>query len=260
MALHLQDQGRQATDSIDGFSAQVTYNVDGVSSETQALEHIGLPRIGESHPERSGTIVLSATARPNGVGVYLVTVNYGVPKADQSFQPSTPGATGIIELGAASTDYTTNRDIETGDPIVVRHTYIEELAVGNVEQRTEKQSAEIEVEVSHPLLIQRRQETFPPIARTREYSNTVNRHRIWGFEEGTLLCLPITAVSNDGGATWTTTYQFQAAEEWTVEARFRDRTSGKPPVDLVRGKGIVEVNVYRKADFSGLGLTFPGFN
>ena len=260
MGIKRQDRGTQATDSIDGFSAQVVYHVSDVQSETAALEHVGLPRIGEAHPERRGAIVLNVTAAPAGVNVYAATVRYGIPQVDQSFQPTTPGATGLIELGAASTVLTTNRDVETDKQIIVRHTYREELATGDVDARTERQTAEVEYEASQPLLIQRRQLKFPPVKLSREYSNTINLYPIWGFETATLLCLPITAVSNDAGATWTVTYQFQAADSWQAEARFRDKTTGRPPVDVVRGVGIVSVDVYRRTDFSGLGLAFPGFN
>ena len=260
MAIKELDQSRQATESVDGFSATVVYNVTGVSSETKALEHAGLPRIGDQHPERRGAIVLSVNSRTaRGVEVFVVTVNYGVPQADQSFQPAVPGATGIIELGAASTVLSTNRDIITGDPIILKHTYVEQLATGDVDRRTETQGGEVEYEVTLPLLIQRRQETFAPVRRSQQYGNTINKFRIWGFEKETLLCLPITAISNDGGATYTVTYQFQAAITWLAEARFRDKTTGKPPVDIVQDIGIVNVNVFQKSDFSDLGLAFPGF-
>lgn len=259
MAFREVEESRQVTVGIDGFSAVRSFTVEDVDTEIQAIEHSGIPRVRDSHPERTGAIVMNVTGKPIGPRVFRVMVQYGVPEPSQSFQPETPGATGLIELGSSSTVLTTSRDIETGEAIILEHTYVETLATGDVDRRTERQGAEVEYEAAQMLLVQRRQELYPPVEKARIYGNTVNRFRIWGFAPETLLCLPITATSSDGGASWTVTYQFQAADTWKAEARFRDKTTGKPPVDLVRGVGIKDVTVFKRADFSDLGLAFPGF-
>lgn len=253
MAIKPIEDSRQVIRSTRGLSASLAWTVTEVQSEDDALDHQGIPQPGEPYPGRGFAIATSITAKPSGPNVFIVTVQYAVPDRDSNVQPVTPGASGVIELGVATSVIRTTRDIN-GNQIVVA--YRQTLATG--EFNDDFQGGEVEYEASQLLLIQRRTETFPPMQKSRFYSNTVNRRKIWGFAKGTLFCHPITAVSNDGGETYQVTYQFQEADTWRATATYKDKKTGKPPNDLVQGVGVVDVEIYRETDFSDLNLQFPG--
>lgn len=260
MAVKALEQQRTVTREFGGLTAVHMYRVTDVENEDAALDEADVPRPGDPYPGAGFAIVKSVSAQPaGGRRVFDVTVNYGPRDADSGAdQPTPPGTTGIIELGVASTVVRTSQNVK-GEQVVLRHTYRETLATGEVTSRTERQSAEVEFEQSQLVLIQRRVETVAPVAKSLYYSNTVNSRRIWGFERGTLFCHPITASSNDGGVSYQVTYQFQASDTWLARALFKDKKTGKPPIDLVEAQGSALVQVYEETDFRRLGLQFPGF-
>lgn len=259
MALKELEEQRRVTRDTQGLNAARCYQVTNVESEDAALDEPGVPRLGDPYPGVGFATVRSVQAQPNGPRTFKIMVSYGPPDFTSGIdEPTTPGATGIIELGVASTVVRTTQDYR-GDQIILRHTYRDVLATGEIDSRTERQSGEVEYEQSQLVLIQRRVEANAPVQKSRYYSNTVNSRSVWGFDRGTLFCHPITSVSNDGGQSYQVTYQFQAAETWLARATFKDKTTGKPPIDLVEGQGSKLVQVYDETDFRQLGLSFPGF-
>jgi hypothetical protein len=100
-----------------------------------------------------------------------------------------------------------------------------------------------------------------PLARARDYVNTVNANPWKGGNAGWWLCDGIEFDAGDlGDIAWNMCYTFRLNRYgWQPRAVYMDRETGEPHAGIVEGIGNKTVDYFPVADFDALGLgTMPG--
>lgn len=95
-------------------------------------------------------------------------------------------------------------------------------------------------------------------ALAKDYVGKTNS-LVWDFQASDgvreWLCTGITGISNDNGVTYVITYTFQyRADRWDQTVVYIDPNTGRPPTDLVLGRGKKLYAMQEQIDFNGLGL------
>lgn len=250
------------SDGINGPEAARGFKVSGVtgpvsSRAKSAALAAGIPRRGDRHPSDPTLVAINVEARPDGGGTqYRVMVTYGRPTVENQEPSTSPTEQGVITIGSLQSTVQTNKD-KDGNLLSIK------LRRRDDPNTEVTQTGTVEIQSSIPVIQIVRREPFPPLWKSIEYGFTVNASAIGSFAKRTLLCLPIEGESDDGGVTYSNTYQFAYNRRtWDSEATFIDETTNKPHVDVdVRtGNGILVARVITEKDFGPLGINlfFPG--
>lgn len=107
-----------------------------------------------------------------------------------------------------------------------------------------------------------RREAQDPQAKARLYVGRINSVGIFGDIQHMWLCSRLGGPSDDGGATFNVTYEFQRnPDSWDPVVVPTDPETGQPrvlsPADIASGLAVVQVRLLPEADFSELNLTLP---
>lgn len=230
-------------DSLSGRADQRLYN---------AVRAAGVPRFGDPHPSIPNLrVVQRSAAFEGGNDRVVVTLTYRVPQANEG-PPSDPAGgaaqAGIVRVGSTVQGGTTQRDV-FGDPIIVRH-----KLQGSSEYTP--QGADVELSIPQLVLTETRKESGTPANTARAFVGRVNQFACFGGAARTWLCTRIEGTTNDRGASYEVTYEFQYNEQtWDATVVFRDPETGRPVDEPEEGEGIKTVQVYSVANFAALGLS-----
>ena len=160
-----------------------------------------------------------------------------------------------MRVGSTVQGGTTQKDVQ-GNAITVRHVFPSDHEDPEFAGRTITQGADVELSIPQLVLTETRKERATPANTARAYVGSVNQFAIFGGAARTWLCTRIEGTTNDAGATYEVTYEFQYAEQtWDAVVVFRDPNTQRPVDAPEEGEGIKTVQVYRVANFAALGLS-----
>lgn len=172
--------------------------------------------------------------------------------------------------GGGLRQFTTHRNSD-GDDVVVCYTYPEKCSPApcvddpafpfrapHMAGKTECQSGEIQVDLpSDSLEFEGRLMTESPGSVVRVWRGSINSE-VWNDgAPGTWRCSEVTFspwdLAQPGFEQWVFNFLFQFDPTgWNPDAIYRDAAQGKPPIDLVEGNGLIEVQWYPVLDFHTL--------
>ena len=234
----------------DGYELQRTYIVDDCTGTLEAqlmdaLSASGIPAFGAACTVTGLTDlrVVERTVEPldRSGAKCRVTVIYRKPTEDQRPDPTNDDETPVKTITASLSSVKTNLD-HAGNPIIVTHNGV-------------PQGVEIEKQMPTIVMRYRRRETQRPFTRALNHVGKTNNSSFEGRPARTVLCTSITGESRDGGVTYDVDYEFQyLPETWDVQVFWIDKTTGRPPDNLVAGVGYKTVQVYPTANHAGLSL------
>ena len=239
-------------DIVDGSSARNTYaglemdriakvaGLTGIGSQRliEALQVTGMPALGDAHPTVSNMYVAERHPRAVKPAVVEVRLLYRSRKIVDIHHVS-------IEVGTALKSVERNRDKDGKDMTVTYNGTSQGLTITD------------EVPVS--TMVCQRTESRSPGYISRLYVNKVNSV-VWNLDPSSAArewkCQRIVGVSEDLGATYDVTYEFQHdIDKWVVEGFYIDPETGRPPSDAVTGNGKVTYDLKDAIDFNKLNLT-----
>ncbi len=269
----LEDSG--ASNSGDGFEITEAYMIEGMGGNPQDKTYIALtapdvPQLGDPH-QGSATAVLSCVSQSvsfKGPTQAKVVCTFRIPRVDAGEPPA--GDTGAIDeivdlgtisVGATAASRESFEDIK-GTRMVVSHNVEKDDGAGGTTTELVEQVRSASVTEPQTVLRVTRLEIGSPDVKAREFVGTVNNKPIGRLDSvGVWLCTRIDGTSNDGGKTYSVTYEFQRNRlPWGFLAQFIDADTGLPilKADLNTGKEDQFYETYVKTDFSKLGIKFEG--
>ncbi len=269
----LEDSG--ATKSGEGFEITEAYMVEGIGGNPQDKTFIALtapdvPQLGDPH-QGGSTAFLSCVNQAvsfKGPTQAKVVCSFRVPRVDSGEPPA--GDTGaidaVVDLGTISVGATAStresfEDIK-GARMVVSHFVEKDDGLGGTTTELVEQVRSASIVEPQTVLRVTRLEIGSPDVKAREFVGTVNNKPMGKLDRaGVWLCTRIDGTSNDGGETYSVTYEFQRNRlPWGFIARFIDADTGLPILaqDLNTGDEDRFYETYVKADFSQLGIKFEG--
>lgn len=254
-------EGGALTETQDGYEVvRVVWVTELTGRADQrlynAVRAAGVPRFGDPHPSIPNLrVVQRSAAFDGGNDRVVVTLTYRVPQANES-PPSDPSGNtqaGIVRVGSTVQGATTQRDVN-GEPITVRHVFPDDHE--EFPGRDITQGADVELSIPQLVLTESRRENGTPADKARAFVGKVNQFACFGGAARTWLCTRIEGTTNDAGATYEVTYEFQYNEQtWDAVVVFRDPNTQRPVDAPEEGEGIKTVQVYRVANFAALGLS-----
>lgn len=260
-------EGATLSADKDGLDAVRTFLVedqDGVepSKLILAAGHAEIPRIGSPHP----TIPLArcvrlsvAPANSSCNKKFLINANYSTKGDGSSQQGEKPQITIGTTTSSAETDFDVN-----GDLIQVSHLLLLDGSDYSANVREDIQFPSVEVQIPSTVARFSRRDKRNPLEAALKYTAKLNSAPFLNMPAGSWLCTRIEGTSEDRGATWSSSYEFQLGRRNEVGVITWDATvvytfppgykENKPLPWQVVGKGIKNVVLYEREDFNALGL------
>jgi hypothetical protein len=258
---HLLD-GEELTHTSQGYEARVSYQVENVFGNESsrlytAMQADGVPPIGEPHPTVPNISVVDRQAKcyPNSPNTVRVDVVYRTPEPGEKLAGE---GEGVVSLSTTVQTAETQFDAYF-DPIRVTYTGESIDEDGNLVTTTTTQTATVSIQEPSTVLRITRRESTPRFEEAIAYVGKVNS-RFWsrGLPRQ-WLCTGITADTDDDGATYIVTYEFQhnpSLSGWDITVAWQDE-NGNIPEDATDGNGLKRnVQVYPERDFAQLGVGF----
>lgn len=256
------------TKTRDGASATRRFIVSDIGGQPEvralaALDAPDVPVINEPYPGGIALFVENKTVTALEPDIFEVVVNYAPFKEGPENQEGEQGA--IISVGGSLTSQQTTFD-KDGNEIFVGP--IEGLPNpeffenGNLDVPTQidlpAQAGVVNVQVPQYKVRFQRKENDSPELKAKNNVGKVNSVQFLGVPEKKVLCTSITGTSNDGGETYSVSYEFQVNLDdngWTVGVVYIDRETGLP----LKGANVDDgtkkvVDVYQEVDFNALNL------
>lgn len=242
---------------------------DGATRLFWAINAIGVPRYGDTHPVIEGLPVsrVHATLASEGTtDIAIVTIEYFYPTGgnlhfaniDEVRESGLPQLEITSTVQPSTTQFATN-DIGTKTQITLDYERTDPVTQTTTPLPTQSGTVEYQL----PMMVFRFSRREPADAyvgdAARDYVGKVNSVAIFG-EAGIRywMCTRIDGVSDDGGMTYNVTYEFQRhPDSWDATVIYVDPETGQPVPDPVTDIGIKTVQIYRAVDFDRLGLTIP---
>ena len=245
-----------------GFSVTRSGVISGVAGEgtdaylVNAYNDAQMPAYGSAHPTIAGIILLDISIEPMPCNKARVVLSYRVPDPIEQPVDETGTGQGLIEISARSVQIQTEKDRDENQ-ISVAHDF---SATEEPDREIERQGGVVSSMAAQTVLRQTRTESAHSLSISLTHINTINELEAWGFPAETLLCTKVASTSNDGGLTYSVSYEFQHdPNKWTATAVFIDPRTGRPPDALATtgaNAGIKEVDLYHVSDFNFLNLSF----
>lgn len=213
----------------------------------RVLQHPGVPRYGDPHPDVPGVTASSIQIEPASQKTFRVLVTYSAPDPTAEVD----GPIREIEMGTTLTTEETSRD-KDGSLMVIQVYYENLDDDGNVTERGYKPYVG-RVQVQRPLQTYRvrRRLSSPPTQHARSFVGKVGG---FGTRSGKWFCARIEFDSQDGGESYDVLYEFQYNERgWEADVEFVNAQTGAPDEGSVSAK----FPVYQTADFTQLGIPAP---
>lgn len=244
--------------SSGGYQHNVDYLVTGPGSLLDAINAVGVPH-GTQSSEIPGIYALDFNARTEADDpeVKRVTVGYRLPQQTTSDQDPPPPVSsgGTVSVGARLQPVTRSLDF-AGNQITTEHTYVETDPSGNT-TRNElvTQPAEVEALIPTTVLAVTRTESDSPLTFAKDFVGFLNNSTFAGEATRKWLCTAIDGVSDDGGNTYETTYEFEFRNDgWDVEVVHIDPQTNKPVSPITVGVELKTFTIYGTANFGALNL------
>lgn len=240
-------EGTSVSEDKNGIKAVRAFLVEDSSGMAEALS--STPAVFDFHPDYTTIQVVSKSVTPLGPSTYKVSVNYEPIESDQSTTSSEEDTT--INIGAAVAQVTSNKDVD-GNTVTIKN------AKSEKGDKLEDKSGLFEVYRPQTSISFSRRENSDggkPKSDNLDVIGKINNAPFFGYVEKSVLCTGVQAVSNDGGVTYQTTYEFQINPNlWVIDLIYTDE-DGNPRADATIGNGqIVAINVYEQTDFRDLNL------
>jgi len=240
------------TEDQDGFTAERSFIVEGVSGSAatklyNALSDSNIPQFGEPHPSIPDIQVVDRQAEPLKSGAKVkVTIVYAIP-SDEDAETSESG-NGKALVTSSLTNEQTHFDIH-GE--LIKASYL-----ASVNSISTKYSA-VDVQRPQMRVTLSRKESEMPKAYFKSHLGRINSVEWSGFAPQTWLCSGISVRESDGS--FEVDYSFEYREErWKGELVLPLSTAEAQdsPIDKDTGNGYALFDVYKTADFNGMGLSF----
>ena len=255
-------------DLLDDASAQTDQNgttavrkfiVSGLTAQAsgrmfEALNTVGIPRRGQTHPNLAGIVVKSVAAEPcaDSPSKAYVTVSYAAPTYNTQ-APSQKGKA-TYRSGATVSDFETSEDKDKKQ-MLLTHTQISQDEGGNnVTKVLDPQPAKVVIQKPQAYLSCERPEPLPiNYRRLFGFVGCVNSSPFQGFGARCWLCTAIDV--DEAGDRGNVSYQFSLKfDTWDARVVYIDPATGAPVKDPEEGKGIKNFRVYKEVDFNQLGI------
>lgn len=271
-------EGERFWTDRDGPHAVQVAQVNGLTGNPavrlyRATRAPGIPRYGEYHaaiPYLPVTNVEAVYADPGTSDIAIITITYGFETSGTQYFLNEPGDTTAtlpqIEILTTVQPVRTQFEIdpETGNKkqIVVRY-ILEDEATGTSTEA--EQGGSVEYMLPMETVRYMRREVRDPQFKAREYIGTINVYSVFGDAPHMWMCTRLGGPSDDGGATFNVTYEFQRhPDSWDVVVVPTDPETGQPQVltdEDAAATGPEAVlrprRIYDLADFWTLNLTLP---
>lgn len=236
---------------------------DGAARLFWAINAVGVPKYGELHPVITNlpvSRVHAALASEGTTDIAIVTCEYFFPVGGNLHFANIEGIreSSLPQLEITSTVQSARTQFDyQGNQILLD--YIREDPDNETSTPLPTQSGDVEYQL--PMMVFRFSRREPANIyigdRARDYVGKVNSVAIFG-ESGTRfwLCTRIDGVSDDGGLTYNTAYEFQRhPDTWDATVVYVDPDTGRPVANAVPGQSLKTVQIYQAVDFEELGLT-----
>lgn len=240
----------------DGYELSRTAIVTGMTGSGHsrlynAVNDVAMPNIGDSHPA-----VSSATLKEiSTTYVDSETVKFKLTYRSQSFTWQKPFVANAIQVGSSVVQTQTNKD-RTGVDFSLTYTYPTGYQRSPHDTAT-TEAKEITQGATATLLAPQLRysvqkiEFSSPESTAANYVGKVNSSGWRGYAARTWLCTNISGYSDDGGATFNTTYEFQYnPDTWNVELVFI-KDDGKPP-STTDANSKKTYSIYNEANFGAI--------
>lgn len=250
-------EGAACTVSKDGSTATRVFHVSdlGLASDVTAsyvlqaaIDAPGIPIMGAIHPTIPEIVVQSVSAAPLGAGqIIAVTVSYSAPATKNN--PPQLGEKPRIELGTSLVAGKTQKGYSLFTGKQVDLTLTPDAAT-----KLPPQTAMVDVSIPLSTIRYTRRESTDPRAVARKYVGKINKNITGIYPKHSLLCSAITGSSDDGGATYVVTYEFQDNPDgWDIDVVYLI-DNNPVSVPSVRLGTLAHYAVYADIDFNKLGL------
>ncbi len=230
----------------------------------------GIPRYGQFHPVVAFlpvTLVEAAYASEGTSDIAIVTITYGFATGGTQYFTNEPGDTTetLPQLEVLSTvqPATTQFEIDPATGLKKRITvsYIVEDIVPGVSTPV-TQGGSVEYPLSMETVRYMRREPHNPQAKSRQFKRHINSTGVFGDAPHYWMCTRLDGVSDDGGATFNVTYEFQRnPDTWDPYIAPTDPKTGNPraptAADLTLPDSARTIRILPEADFWDLNLTLP---
>lgn len=225
---------------------------DGYEILINAKKAPGVPQIGEPHPANVNILVLGVSADGISTDIITLTIRYAAPDFDQPVKDQV-----IITGGSSLTSAETNLDVN-GNVITTAYTYPEPYPEApHLAGKTFTHGAMVQKLVPTSRASLTRLEDQNPLIFSPIYTGRINSQPFLFFPAGFWMCTDISGESQDGGATFNTTYSFEFKyDSWQQQVVFITE-SGDPPAFANPDEialGVRNYDIYPTADFNQLGL------
>lgn len=231
----------------------------------------GIPRYGDYHsavPFLPVTLVEAVYADKGTSDIAIITITYGFSSGGTHYFMNEPGETTatLPQLEVLTTVQPAQTQFEIGPAddkrqIVVAHLEPPPEGEAGPPARIE-QSGTVDYMLPMETVRYMRRELRDPQDKAREYVGTINTIGVFNDAPHMWMCTRLDGVSDDGGATFNVTYEFQRnPDSWDPWVIYTDPATGKPIVlsqdDIHTGEALKQVVIYRQRDFWGLNLVLP---
>lgn len=286
-------EGAKITETSEGYTHTAVFILDDVAGDGQqqlwnALQDPRIPRMGDPHAAVPGITVTERNGEPIDDGQVRIEIQYGVAAGSRApvFDLQTASVSnsfakpeGQISISSTVVSQETSLDAH-GSPLVVIYAPTKDAKGNNLTTPPKAQEQVAKLEVQRPQLVISfsRRERQSPVDLAVAYVGTVNRGFMGTlYAPETLLCTRIDGNSDDAGATFNVTYEFQySPDTWIQNVTFEDTNTGRPPPDidfakaslvsdaagglfgfadlLAVGNGVAKYRIYLPADFEPMRL------
>jgi len=210
----------------DGIEAVRGFQVVGLSGNPdnrllQAITEPGIPLRGEPHPSIEGIKADEISASPQGAENALVTVTYKQLTEDENEPDELQKPT--ITVGSTVQEDIVNLDA-FGKQMLLNHTKRKVITTdigsgtktSNKDTKLPTQPGEVGVQFPLTTISLSRREKNNPLFKSEIYTGKINSAPIFGDPKHIWICTGIDGDSDDGGQTFTVSYNFQRAPQGTT--------------------------------------------
>jgi len=248
-------EGNSLTRDANGYTIRRVFLVEELSGAPSQITFLAantppVPVYGEAHPTVSGLVCSSVEVEAVSQSQARVVATYGLLSTSVVPDEKQPAQ---ISVGSSVQSVSTNKDVN-GEVLLVEHIFESETD-GETSLDYQAQTGEVELQVPQTVVRFSRRENRHPLYKSIAYTNKLNANGFLGDPPGYWMCTRIEGHSDDGGLTYQVEYEFQRNENgWKAEVVFIDPETNAPPPDVKQGFGLKTFEMYKRADFSQIGL------
>lgn len=226
----------------------------------------GMPRYGEYHPVVPFLPVsrVQADLIKGTTDQATVTINYDFATGGSQYFMNEPGDTiaTLPQLEILTTVQPARTQFEIDPATGIKKQIVVSYIDIDHETGTEtlvEQGGSVEYMLPMETVRYMRREARDPQHKAREYIGTINVYNVFGDSPHMWMCTRLGGPSDDGGATFNVTYEFQRhPDSWDPVVVPTDPETGQPRVLSDVDAALIRPHrIYDLADFWTLNLTLP---